>query len=149
MHKISWYIILAIIMGGLIPIQSSINSHLGQYMKHPLLATFINFLSGIILLFILVFFVVKPSIPSISILKSTPLHLFFGGFIGVTFVTAVVFLTPKIGITNMLAGAIVGQLLISSIIDHFGWFNLPVSPISLTRIIGIVFLLIGIYLTQK
>ena len=49
----------------------------------------------------------------------------------------------------MLAGAIVGQLIISSVIDHFGWFNVPVSPITWTRVAGIFFLLIGIYLTQK
>ena len=149
MNRISWYIIIAVIIGGLIPIQSSINAHLGQFMKHPLLATFINFLGGILLLFVLVFIVVKPSLPPLTVFKDTPLYLYFGGFIGVTFVTAVVFLTPKIGITNMLAGAIVGQLVISSIIDHFGWFNLPVSPITITRLAGIAFLFIGIYLTQK
>ena len=71
MNKISWYIIIAILMGGLIPIQSSINASLGQYMKNPLVATFINFLGGMVLLLILVFIVIRPTLPTLEVFKST------------------------------------------------------------------------------
>lgn len=149
MNKATWLILMAILVGGLIPIQSSINSHLGQLLKHPLLATFVNFLGGTIVLSILIFLIVKPNFPSLSEAKNIPIYLYLGGILGVTFVTTIVLLTPHIGITNMLTGAIVGQIIISVIIDHYGWFSLPIHTISWQRISGIIFLLIGTYLTQK
>lgn len=149
MTKANWLILMAILVGGLIPIQSSINAQLGQLAKHPLLATFVNFLGGTIVLAIIIFVIVKPNIPSLSEAKNIPLYLYLGGILGITFVSTIILLTPHIGITNMLTGAIVGQIVISVILDHYGWFNLPVHAISWQRISGIILLLLGTYLTQK
>jgi transporter family-2 protein len=65
------------------------------------------------------------------------------------FVTSVVLLIPRIGVTTMLAASIAGQLIIASIIDHYGFFNVTVHPISLSRIAGIIMLLLGIFLIQR
>ena len=136
-------------MGGLIPIQSSFNTFLSEQLKSPLQAAFINFAGGIIVLTILLFLVFRVSLPAIETLKSIPWYYYIGGAIGVSFVTMVVMLTPKIGITNVLAGALVGQLIISAIMDHYGLLNLNVHPISWNRVLGILFLITGIYLTQR
>jgi transporter family-2 protein len=140
---------IALILGGLIPIQSSLNTFLAQQFKSPLQATFVNFAGGLVLLIILLVFVFKVAIPPIAVLKTIPWYYFMGGFIGVAFVTMVVTLTPKIGITNVLAGALVGQLIISAIMDHFGLLNLQVHPLSWYRVLGILFLILGIFFTQK
>ncbi|MFB6340320.1 DMT family transporter [Saccharicrinis sp. FJH2] len=140
---------IALIMGGLIPVQSSLNAFLGQQLKSPLQATFINFAAGLLLSVFLLLFVFRVTIPSMTVLKEIPWYYYFGGFIGVSFVTMVVMLTPKIGITNVLAGALVGQLIISAIMDHFGLLNLNVHPITWNRVFGIIFLIVGIILTQK
>ena len=140
---------IALIMGGLIPVQSSLNSFLGQQLKSPLQATFINFAGGLVLALFLLLVVFRVTIPSMAVLKEIPWYYYFGGFIGVSFVTMVVMLTPKIGITNVLAGALVGQLIVSAVMDHFGLLNLNVHPITWNRVFGIIFLIVGIILTQK
>lgn len=140
---------IALLLGGLIPIQSSFNTFLAQQLKSPLQAAFINFAGGIIVLTILLFLVFRVSLPAMADLKQIPWYYYIGGAIGVSFVTMVVMLTPKIGITNVLAGALVGQLIVSAIMDHFGLLNLNVHPISWQRVLGICFLIFGIVLTQK
>ncbi len=149
MQKSLWLILVAVAVGGLVPFQSSINAHLGQFVKSPLQATLINFLGGVLILLIILLLFYKNPFPSITEIKQIPWYLFFGGLFGVTFVTTVVILTPKIGITNMLAGAMVGQLILSAVIDHFGLLNIPVHPISWQRALGICMLIGGIALTQK
>jgi transporter family-2 protein len=49
----------------------------------------------------------------------------------------------------MLAASIAGQLIVASIIDHYGFFNVTVHPVSLSRITGIIMLLLGIFLIQR
>lgn len=44
---------------------------------------------------------------------------------------------------TIIGAAIFGQLIASMVIDHFGWFNVPVLPINTSRIIGSVLLLFG------
>lgn len=149
MQKSLWLILVAVAVGGLVPIQSSINAHLGQFVKSPLQATLINFFGGVVVLLIILVLFYKNPLPAFSELKQIPWHLFFGGLFGVIFVSTVVILTPKIGITNMLAGAMVGQLIISAVVDHYGLLNIPVHPISWQRALGISMLVGGIILTQK
>lgn len=149
MQKSLLLTLIALLLGGLIPIQSSFNTYLAQQLKSPLQATFINFAGGLIVLLFLLLFIFRVSIPTMAELKQIPWYYFIGGAIGVGFVTMVVMLTPKIGITNVLAGALVGQLIVSAVMDHYGLLNLNVHPISWQRVAGICFLIFGIILTQK
>jgi transporter family-2 protein len=56
---------------------------------------------------------------------------------------------PRLGATTMLALIIIGQLLTGVLLDTFGWLGVAARPIEATRIIGIVFLLVGSYLVIK
>ena len=56
---------------------------------------------------------------------------------------------PRIGVLNVLAAAVVGQLLVSILIDHFGWFGVPVQPVSIARLAGAVSLVAGLFLIQR
>jgi transporter family-2 protein len=88
------YLFLALCAGGLLPIQGSINAHLGKSLNHPLQATFISFFGAIIVLFLLLL-AFNPSWPSVSQLKATPVFYFTGGIYGVIFVTSILMLAPK------------------------------------------------------
>jgi len=142
------FVLFALCAGGLLPIQGAINAHLGKNLNHPLQATFISFFGALIaIVFFLIIF--RPEIPSISALKSTPAINYTGGIYGVVFVTAVLMLTPKIGIANTLVAAVVGQLIVSVTLDHFGLLGLVKHPASLTRILGCVGLIVSLLLVQK
>jgi bacterial/archaeal transporter family-2 protein len=142
------FLLLALCVGGLLPVQGSINAQLGKSLNHPLQATFISFFGAIIFL-ILLLMVFNPPLPSVSQLKSTPAFYYTGGIYGVIFVTTILMLAPRIGIANTLVATIIGQLIVSVILDHFGTFGLQRQPINGYRLLGCVGLLVSLYMIQK
>lgn len=149
MSKLFWLILFAILSGGIMSIQSTINASLGQHLKTPFQAVLINFSVGLLVLILLVGVIMHKSLPAIKDVIEIPWYLFFGGMLGVIVVSSVVWLTPQIGITNYMAGALIGQLVVSAIIDHFGILNVPIHTISWQRAVGIIFLITGMYFIQK
>jgi len=139
---------IAVLIGGLLAVQGSINSQLGGYLKHPLQASFTNFLVGTIAL-LLMNLILRTEIPKANVLTQVPIYLFFGGVLGAIFVSSVVILIPKIGVATMLGATIGGQMIVASIIDHFGWFNVSPQPISIGKIIGIACLIVGVFFIQR
>jgi len=142
------FLTLALCAGGLLPIQGAINSHLGKGLNHPLQATFISFFGAIVVL-VLLLIGLHPSWPSIAQLKSTPMIYYTGGIYGVIFVTAILTLTPHIGIANTLVATIIGQLIISVVLDHYGVFGLQRLPVNGYRLLGCAGLVVSLYLIQK
>jgi transporter family-2 protein len=142
------FLFLALCVGGLLPVQGSLNAHLGKGLNHPLQATFISFFGAMIVLFLLLL-VLNPPLPSVSQLKSTPAVYYTGGIYGVVFVTTILMLAPRIGIANTLVATIIGQLIVSVILDHFGLFGLVRHPINGYRLMGCAGLMVSLYLIQK
>jgi len=139
---------VAIFIGGLLAVQGSMNSQLGGYLKQPLQASFVNFFVGTICL-LAVNLLMRTGMPKASLLSQIPLYLFFGGILGAIFVSSVVILIPKIGVSTLLGATIGGQMIVASIIDHYSFFNVDVHPISIGRTAGILCLIIGIFLIQR
>ena len=139
---------LALAMGGLLAVQGSINTQLGTLLKHPLQAALTNFIVGTFAL-LLINLLLRTGVPELTELKKIPIYLFVGGIMGAVFVSSVVILVPRIGVATTLGASIVGQLIIASIIDHYGYFNIAVHPISFGRIVGISLLLIGVFLIER
>jgi transporter family-2 protein len=60
-----------------------------------------------------------------------------------------ILVVPRTGAATFSVVLITGQLIGALIMDHFGWLGLSERPISLSRIAGIIFLLLGIWLVQR
>ena len=143
----SIFIFIAVLLGALLPFQVVFNTQLSVILKHPFLAAFVNVFTAFIFM-TTILLLVRPEFPSVKLIQTVPWHLFTPGIIGATFVIVTILLLPKIGAANSLMAMVVGQLLISITIDHFGMFNVPEINVSVTRIIGALLLLSGLYLIQ-
>jgi len=139
---------IALCVGGLLPVQGAINTQLGKILNHPMQATFVSFFGALIAI-VLYLVVTRPEMPSLATLKTTPLINFTGGLYGVVFVTAILMLTPEIGIANTIVAAIVGQLIVSILLDHFGLLGIDRYPINSYRALGCIGLVISLWLIQK
>lgn len=139
---------LALFVGCLIPFQGIITSNLAQRIEHPYGAAFINFLGGL-LVFAMAIAFSHATMPSLKKISSIPWYLFSGGIIGSVFIAGAVFALPKIGSTTFFGMIVVGQLLITLIVDHYGVFGLPVHKIDALRILGITLLTSGALLILK
>lgn len=142
------FLLLALCVGGLLPIQGAINAQLSKTLNHPLQATFVSFFGAIVLLCLLLL-MLNPPLPSLAQIQATPLGYFSGGIYGVVFVTTILMLAPRIGIANTLVATIIGQLIVSVVLDHCGGFGLQRLPVNGYRLLGCAGLLISLYLIQK
>ena len=141
-------LLIAIVVGTLIPIQGTINSRLGQITGLPLLATAISFAGGLIAIVALVV-LTSGGLPKWEPSAPTPLYLFLGGLPGVAFVLTTLVLIPHIGVAAALSGLIVGQLASSLLFDHYGWLGAPIREVSMTRVAGVALLIAGALLVVR
>ncbi|MCA1743298.1 MAG: DMT family transporter [Desulfonatronovibrio sp.] len=143
-----FYILLAMAAGVMMPVQAGINALLGSNVKTPILAAFISFCTGAIVLGLLCILLRVP-VPGIAIFTRLPLWMWTGGFLGAFFVTTTIILAPKLGAVTLLASLVTAQMAASLILDHFGLIGYPVQPVNLWRIFGVAFLVVGVVLVQK
>ncbi|GKS14985.1 membrane protein [Paenibacillus chitinolyticus] len=146
--QIIFYLLMGITIGMLFPIQASISARLSSYSKTPFTASFIAFSLGSVILLI-VNLIVDPKGISIGIDFSYPLYVFIGGAIaGIGFHVSNVILFSKLGASVTTIITVTGQMIIGILIDHFEWFGVTANPISTTRIIGTIIMILAISLVQ-
>lgn len=146
--KILSLMLIAMCAGGLVPFQTIVNSRLGVILQHRLLAAVISFTGGFVALVIIMLIASKgmPKWPAGAI---TPWYLYSGGFIGAVFVFTLLSLGPKIGVANVMTAAILGQLVVAVVVDHFGRsFGMPFFPVSGIRLLGLGLMMAGVLLIQ-
>jgi len=80
---------------------------------------------------------------------SVPWYAFTAGLLGLLIVGTIGFTIPRLGLTSALTLVLTGQYLASTLIEHFGWFGAPVRPFDWTRLLGILILLLGVWLTTR
>jgi transporter family-2 protein len=144
-------LLAASICATVIPFQAIINGRLGQLVANPLLAALVSFASGLVALAVIVFATTPglPSLPRDLNWTDIPPYLFTGGMLGAIYVTVVLTLVPRIGAANVLAAGIVGQLIMSVVIDHYAVLGVPQNPVNLVKLAGCVLLVLGMLLIQR
>ena len=83
-----------LLVGGLMPIQGSINAQMGQILGHPLRGTLMNFATGGFVLVALL--VLWAGFPEVDDLFKAPWYLYTGGIMGVVFVTTMLTFIPEL-----------------------------------------------------
>lgn len=143
-----FFIILAILAGAMMPTQAAVNNRLAISVDSPILSAFISFIVGTIALFL---YILATGIPlgNLASAKNAPAVAWTGGLLGAFFVAAVVTLVPRLGVALTFSLIIAGQMLITLVIDHFGFLGVPVKEINLLRLLGVTFITIGVILIRK
>lgn len=140
---------IAFAAGAAIATQASLNAQLGVLMKSSLIASAVAFFSSFLFTMIALLFVLK-KLPSLESIQSVPFYLWFSGGLLSTFaIAAFYWLIPQMGVGSLVSYALAGQLVLATVAAHFGWFQLPIAPLSLLKTIGVFSLLFGIVLVNK
>jgi transporter family-2 protein len=140
--------ILPALAGITITTQAGVNSQLRVAVSNPWMAAFISFLVGTVALGLYIVST-RQAVPSLAQFRSIELYKYTGGLLGAFFVTVIIFTVQKIGSANVFALVIAGQLFMALLYDHFGFFGFPQSNISITKIVGVILLVVGAYLINK
>ncbi len=81
--------------------------------------------------------------------RSLPWYALGAGTLGLIVVGGVSFMIPRVGVAASITLIIAGQLVISSLLDHYGLLGVSVRPIDLQRAFGLTIVFVGAWLTVR
>jgi transporter family-2 protein len=135
-----------IVVGALIALQAPINSGLGKA-TGTMPAAAISFTVGTLLLLGIV--VVAGEAGSLSQAMDVKWYYLIGGVLGAAYVTTVLLTVRTLGAGGVTAATVAGQLTMSVVIDRIGFLGLEETPITPTRVIGVLLLFAGTVLVIR
>jgi len=81
--------------------------------------------------------------------RSVPWYALISGVSGLVILSAISYTIPRVGTVATVTLVVAGQLFLSVMLDHFGVFGLEVRHLDLQRLIGLVVLFVGVWLTVR
>jgi Uncharacterized protein conserved in bacteria len=151
---LSFLFLLPLLAGIGMTSQTAINSRLRYYVNNPFFASMISFLVGTIFLAILTLGSGHSLFVDQQTITGNPWWIWLGGPLGAFLLTMNILLFPKLGSVQATLLPIVGQVVMSLLIDQFGFFQSTVHRVSGLGLLGLVLVLIGMlfsinYFQQK
>ncbi|TQO37073.1 transporter family-2 protein [Arenibacter algicola] len=141
-------LLLSFSVGILVVIQGGINARLGVLLNSSLLATSAALIMSASFTLIAVFMTVR-ELPSTDQIQSIPAYMWFtGGALSFLAVTLFYYIIPRIGISTAVVFGLSGQIIFAAIAGHFGWFGMPLEPITIKKIMGMLVMTLGIILIK-
>lgn len=139
------YIIFAIGMGAIVSVYMPMISETSKIMGSPLAGNIpffaISFATSVLLYFLF------SNTGSMSNFNEVPMLYWIAGVLSAFMIVGMSILIPILGVRQFIILIIAGQIIMSAIAGHFGWFGLPSDVISLQKIFGIVLVLTGVFFT--
>ena len=144
MEKI-FYLGMMIAAGLLFGLQSPINAQLSRSVG-VLEGSFLSFLGGTLVLGLAMLVFGKGHVGGVF---GVPAWQLVGGLLGATVVFNTILCVPHIGVLPTLMAMILGNLIMGCIIDHFGWFGIPVTLFTWRRFLGVLLVLLGLLIAFR
>lgn len=139
------YSLIMFLAGLGIPIMATLNGGLAVKLNSPALAATILFSVGLVVAVIYLIF--TEGVPSMLYVENTPWYFYSGGCFVMFYILSISWVAPGFGISNAVAFVLLGQLVAMSLIDHFGLIGAAKYTVNIRRIVGLVLMAIGVFLT--
>ena len=145
MESVILIILIGLAGGVAVGLQGPLASMIGQRLG-ILESVFIVHMGGaLIALFPLLFY----SGGKLAQWKQLPWYTLVAGAFGLVVISAISYMIPRVGVGAAVITIVAGQMLVSTVLDHFGWLGGIGRPMDLTRAIGLAVVLLGVWLTVK
>jgi transporter family-2 protein len=126
---------------------AALNAGLGTKLQSSGLAAAILFCVAMVAS--LTYLLLGEGIPTSFSAPSTPFYFYLGGLFVVFYVLSVTWIAPRFGIGNAVAFVLLGQLISMATIDQFGLMGAPQTTLTLPRLMGLLFMAIGVFLVVR
>lgn len=141
-------ILLGVLAGIVLPIQTSINTKLRERVGKPHYASLVSFTVSFLLLTGLLFITGQGINLPLDKLANEPLWVWSGGICSVFFLTGNILLLSKLNSVETVMFPVLGQILMGLVIDHYGLFYSPHQELTVLRSIGAVFVILGVVIVS-
>ena len=81
--------------------------------------------------------------------RSVPWYVLGAGVFGLIVISAISYMIPRVGVAASITTIVAGQLLVGTILDHFGLLGAMERSLDPTRALGLAIVLLGVWLTVK
>ena len=95
------------------------------------------------------FFLLANQTPVTRITSEIRPWIVLNGMCGFTILTIAALTFPRLGAASVIVLMVAGQLSTALAFDHMGVLGLPQHPLSLARLAGIAFVVVGVFLTTR
>lgn len=138
----SIFYVLAFLAGVALSLEGAMYASLGETIG-KLESSLYNFAVGTIILGVALLFFGKGKI---SYTKEAPKWQLTGGLLGLIYLTILVVGIPLIGVGMAMSSVVVGQLIMSMVIEHNGWLGSPKVTVRKEKIIAIALMIVSLFL---
>jgi bacterial/archaeal transporter family-2 protein len=142
------FLLLALLAGALLPVQTGINLQLRLALGQPIVAALVSFVVGTVGLALLVTALRAP-VPLDAAWARSAWWNWIGGLLGAVYIVAAIVLAPRLGAATLVAALVAGQMLASLLIDHYGWVGFAVHHVNPLRFLGAALVVGGVILVQR
>lgn len=140
-------VLLGIIIGSFLPIQTTINGKLRVATGSPFRASQISVALTFVVLVIVMLIIGESFVYPWAELFAAPWWIWTGGVLGAVVIIGGIIAFGKLGAVQAAILPIAGQIVMGTLIDEFGMFNSPEHPLSALRVVGAILVLIGAIVT--
>lgn len=139
-------VIIALLMGMLVPMQTAANARMRTSIGPAFVVTLVSFTVSTLLLSVVSVIRGIPILPTAMQITNVPWWGWTGGIIALFTITVTIYLFRALGQLQTAILPLLGQLLFSLVIDHFGLFGSVRIPLSALRIFAMLLLISGVLL---
>jgi len=141
------YILLAVLAGMLIPVQTGFNTQRGRAVGSAWSASAIVMIVASATMLLLAILARAP-VPSVGQMQAATPTAWLGGALGGIYILALILLAPRLGAANLVVFVVIGQLVAALAIDHFGLLGFPLHTLTIGRLAGVALLVGGAALVR-
>ena len=142
-----WLIsVLALLAGAASPVQAGLNAQLRERVGGPFEAATLSSTLTTILLGLLFVGMIAAGRSSLDPqeLRAVPWHLWLGGALGAYIVAVALIGASTLDAALLIGLMVLGQMIASVVLDHFGWLSFEVQRVNAWRIGGVALILGGV-----
>ncbi len=145
MESIFFIIVIGLIGGFAVGVQSPLASMISQRLG-VFESVFIVHLGGALVALIPLLYFAGGKLAQ---WKTLPWYTLVAGAFGVIVIAAISYIIPRAGVAVSVTAVVAGQLFVGTILDHYGLLGAMEKPLDPTRIVGLIVVLVGVWLTTK
>jgi bacterial/archaeal transporter family-2 protein len=140
------YALVMALTGVGIPVMAALNTGLGLRLGSPFAAAAVLF--GVAFALSLALAALAGALNRANWFVA-PAWFYCGGFFVAFYVISITAIAPRFGVGNAIFFVLVGQLISAAAIDHFGLLGATKSELDLSRILGLLLMVAGLFFARK